>query len=343
MNIGYEMKGGSDFGKSGTVRNAFNLKEKEEPQLKENTDPNEELAEMLQETSGVISRKNFHVTGESSSFLSKVPRMVFKTEVEEDPPTPDPGRLQDEPMPQPAEADNTDTLANQTYTKEGYGFMSATTREGQWLNKDNPFVKTYKVNRTECAKTSQMKFRKNRIDEIRSKIFKNADSVTAPFNTSAHRSKSSDVLVTPGPGSYIDVQNMKNSSVCHKMVSYFEEKFRAYKKGVSFQCFGSNVSRFQDAPHTKTPGPGAYMTPQKQIGHNLALEAQRAIMLKKKLRAQHFMESTSQRFMHQASKDQIQPSTQPEPATLIPNVMLVNGQLTKDQPKQSQVFESNID
>lgn len=35
--------------------------------------------------------------------------------------------------------------------EESYGFLSTTAREGQWLNTDNPFKKTYKENRAQTS------------------------------------------------------------------------------------------------------------------------------------------------------------------------------------------------
>jgi len=90
----------------------------------------------------------------------------------------------------------------------------------------------------------------------------------APFNCSAARQLKSNIRPGPGPGAYIDVNNPHYSSVSHKLVGYLNEKIRAYKKGVSFQCFGTNVERFK-GNREEVPGPGSYISHQKAIGSNL--------------------------------------------------------------------------
>ena len=143
------------------------------------------------------------------------------------------------------------------------GFMSATKREGQWLNKiDNPYTKQYSKLRPTFAMLLQEK--QQRIEEIRGKKKQGSKNniVNAPFNIQASRNYeyAADTL-GPGPGSYIDVNDPKYSSINHKNTVYGNPQVAALKKANLPNNFGSSIDRFDNPDYKKcveTPGPGAY-------------------------------------------------------------------------------------
>lgn len=110
--------------------------------------------------------------------------------------------------------------------------MSATKREGQWLNSvDNPYVKQYEKLKPTLAKLLFEKQKK--VDEIkkkRKKMQSQKKSRNAPFNTFANREFSyTGNTLGPGPGSYIDISNPKYSSVLHRSTSYENPHVSAIK------------------------------------------------------------------------------------------------------------------
>jgi len=111
--------------------------------------------------------------------------------------------------------------------------MTATKREGQWLNSyDNPYSKQYDLLQPTLMKKNLEK--KNRLDKVRMKITKKSKAElmpSIPFNTHANRSfDKAKKSVAPGPGSYIDVNDPKYSSVLHKQISYGNSQSEGLKK-----------------------------------------------------------------------------------------------------------------
>jgi len=109
--------------------------------------------------------------------------------------------------------------------------MTATKREGQWLNSvDNPYTKQYDQLRPSLSK---MLNNRQKIIEIKEKRKEQADkkkSRNVPFNTHANREFTyTGNQFGPGPGSYIDVANPKNSSVLHRSASYENPHVAAMK------------------------------------------------------------------------------------------------------------------
>lgn len=130
--------------------------------------------------------------------------------------------------------------------------MSATKRDGQWLNSiENPYTKQYKKLRPTFAMLLHEK--NQRIEEIRSKKKHNdigkskskGNNVNAPFNTQAARNYeyTGDTL-GPGPGSYIDVNDPKHSSINNTV--YSNPQVAALKKANLPNNFGSNIDRFEN-------------------------------------------------------------------------------------------------
>lgn len=128
------------------------------------------------------------------------------------------------------------------------GFMSETEREGQWLNSvDNPYTKQYNKLKPNI---SQLLYEKQkRIEKIRDKRVKTDKqaSKSIPFNTQATREfdYTGDAL-GPGPGTYIDVNNPKYSSVLNKSIQYGTSHDSIMKKATNPSNFGSNIDRFEN-------------------------------------------------------------------------------------------------
>lgn len=76
---------------------------------------------------------------------------------------------------------------------DNVGFMSATSWEGQWLNKDNPFVKTYKVNR-QIKKLVRDKDHQYLVEKAKKRIISKMQQTTiVPFGTTSKRELSVDL------------------------------------------------------------------------------------------------------------------------------------------------------
>lgn len=123
-------------------------------------------------------------------------------------------------------------LKNNIFNKD-IGFMTATKREGQWLNSvEAPYTKQYyKIQ----PKLSELfKEKQKRIDKIRSKNIKksrNQKIKSPPFNTQANRSfEKSHKRLGPGPGSYIDINDPKHSSVLHSHTIYGNPQIESMKR-----------------------------------------------------------------------------------------------------------------
>lgn len=141
--------------------------------------------------------------------------------------------------------------------------MSATKRGGQWLNKgDDPYTKQYeKLQPT----LKQLLYEKQlKIDKLRTKKKQNEKENTvlryenfgiesdylfrdAAFNIKAKREFDyAAETLGPGPGSYIDINDPKYSSVLHKSAPYGEiEDVKLRKVNVPNQ-FGSTIDRFDN-------------------------------------------------------------------------------------------------
>lgn len=126
--------------------------------------------------------------------------------------------------------------------------MSATRRDGQWLNSiDNPYTRQYTKLRPTFAMLLQEK--NQRIEEIRSKKKHGGKSniTNAPFNTQATRNfEYTGDTIGPGPGSYIDVNDPKYSSINNKNAAYSNPQVAALKKANLPNNFGSNIDRFEN-------------------------------------------------------------------------------------------------
>lgn len=143
--------------------------------------------------------------------------------------------------------------------------MSATGREGQWLNSvDNPYTKQYEKLKPNFPKMLYEK--QKRIEEIRNKRTSKTQQRKAkipPFNLHATREfEYTGNSVAPGPGFYIDISDPKYSSVINPKSVYGNTQLNAIKKVANIQnSFGSNLDRFDNPDYKKsvdTPGPGAY-------------------------------------------------------------------------------------
>jgi hypothetical protein len=141
------------------------------------------------------------------------------------------------------------------------GFLTATKRGGQWLNSvDNPYTKQYDKLQPTFAHILDEKRKK--VDLIRSKrkIIDKSVLKSAPFNIQASRNfEYASKTLGPGPGSYIDINNPKYSSVLHKHTENIQST--STKKTNLQSNFGSSIDRFNNPDYKKsveTPGPGAY-------------------------------------------------------------------------------------
>lgn len=144
------------------------------------------------------------------------------------------------------------------------GFLSATKREGQWLNPlTNPYTKQY----THLLPTQkQIVYEKvKKADLYRNKLkvqkrMEKSQDIRAPFNTQAGREMIDGDGKGPGPGAYIDVTDPKHSSVLNSGGVYGNAYLAALKNYDS--NFGSTIDRFDNPDYknsTDTPGPGTYI------------------------------------------------------------------------------------
>jgi hypothetical protein len=84
--------------------------------------------------------------------------------------------------------------------------------------------------------------------------------VTVPFGASEDRDcLKNSKAPNPGPGTYIDINNPNNSSICKSLNKIQEERTLAESQGVKLGAFGSTTGRttFWTAPK-EGPGPGTY-------------------------------------------------------------------------------------
>lgn len=133
------------------------------------------------------------------------------------------------------------------YLNKELGFMTATKREGQWLNSvQNPFTKQYEKLEPSLEAMNTMK--KKKVDKIRSKILsKKRRTLNPPFNVCENRSfEYLGKTLGPGPGTYINVNDPKFSSVLHKHTNYGNPNIELMKVNAGSNNFGSSIDRFDN-------------------------------------------------------------------------------------------------
>jgi hypothetical protein len=84
-----------------------------------------------------------------------------------------------------------------------------------------------------------------------------------PFNCSDERGCNKKVkAVAPGPGTYIDINNPNNSSICKSLNKIKEDRTLAESQGVKLGAFGTTCGRFEKSwmvpKNPEAPGPGFY-------------------------------------------------------------------------------------
>lgn len=84
-----------------------------------------------------------------------------------------------------------------------------------------------------------------------------------PFNCSDERSCNKKVKgIAPGPGTYIDINNPNNSSICKSLNKIKEDRTLAESQGVKLGAFGTTCGRFDKSwmnpKQPEAPGPGFY-------------------------------------------------------------------------------------
>ena len=135
-------------------------------------------------------------------------------------------------------------------------FLSGTTRGDFWKNElSAPYTKaTFNRNPGPGA---YLKSKKK--EDIRARLLQE-ETVTVPFGASDERGCNKMTKVAnPGPGTYIDINNPNNSSICKSLNKIQEDRTLAESQGVKLGAFGSTTLRadfWQEAK--KGPGPGTY-------------------------------------------------------------------------------------
>jgi hypothetical protein len=90
------------------------------------------------------------------------------------------------------------------------------------------------------------------------------ETVHVPFGSSNEREVNKKFKTFgPGPGTYIDINNPNNSSICKSLNKIKEDRTLAESQGIKIGAFGSTQARFDknawNGPK-EGPGPGAYDT-----------------------------------------------------------------------------------
>jgi hypothetical protein len=78
----------------------------------------------------------------------------------------------------------------------------------------------------------------------------------------------------PGPGTYIDINNPNNSSICKSLNKIKEDRTLAESQGIKIGAFGSTSGRWEKGAWNfpkEGPGPGQYDTASLQTGATLDL------------------------------------------------------------------------
>ena len=103
---------------------------------------------------------------------------------------------------------------------------------------------------------------KKKENELKSRILmEHSMQMHVPFNCSdeRHCNKKSKT-VAPGPGTYIDINNPNNSSICKSLNKIKEDRSLAESQGVKLGAFGTTCGRFDKSwiDPKDGPGPGFY-------------------------------------------------------------------------------------
>jgi len=141
--------------------------------------------------------------------------------------------------------------------------MSTTERVDYWKNElDAPFTKqTYLENPGPGQYTVNEAKKKD--NELKSRILmEHSVQMHVPFNCSDERTCNKKTkTVAPGPGTYIDINNPNNSSICKSLNKIKEDRSLAESQGVKLGAFGTTCGRFDKSPWSEPkmgPGPGFY-------------------------------------------------------------------------------------
>ena len=85
--------------------------------------------------------------------------------------------------------------------------------------------------------------------------------MSVAFNQTEERNCNKKVKApNPGPGTYIDINNPNNSSICKSLNKIKEDRTLAESQGVKLGVFGSTTAKFDKSWMTpkEGPDPGAY-------------------------------------------------------------------------------------
>lgn len=92
-------------------------------------------------------------------------------------------------------------------------------------------------------------------------LWEHSMQMHVPFNTSDERGCNKKMKsVAPGPGTYIDINNPNNSSICKSLNKIKEDRTLAESQGVKLGAFGTTCGRFTKSwmDPKEGPGPGFY-------------------------------------------------------------------------------------
>ncbi len=148
------------------------------------------------------------------------------------------------------------TEESSTISQTQNPFMSGTGRADMWSYELNaPFTKQTYIKNPGPGQY----FSNKRKDDIKQRLLQE-ETVTVPFGGSDDRLCNKPVKAPfPGPGSYIDVNNPNNSSVCKSLAKIQEDRQLAASQGVKLGAFGSTTDRNTYWVEAKEgPAPGYY-------------------------------------------------------------------------------------
>ena len=140
-------------------------------------------------------------------------------------------------------------------------FLSTTDRGDFWKNELNaPYTKqTYLENPGPGQYDAKGKKKEN---EVKNRIlWEHSMQMHVPFNTSDERGCNKKTkTAAPGPGTYIDINNPNNSSICKSLNKIKEDRTLAESQGVKLGAFGTTTGRFTKSwmNPKEGPGPGFY-------------------------------------------------------------------------------------
>lgn len=199
-----------------------------------------------------VKSKQFNAQGNTTNFLSKVPMAqdirVAGGEL------PGPGTYiqvyKDDKEP-------ANTSVNSTQLVKPSAFMSTTHRVDFWTNEmQTPFTKqTFKQNPGPGTYVVD----KKKADDIKSRLLME-EAQRVPFGSSDERDLNKKMKLTgPGPGTYIDINNPNNSSICKSLNKIKEDRTLAESQGIKIGAFGSTANRWNKSAWNNPkdgPGPG---------------------------------------------------------------------------------------